>query len=311
MRIRSPGESDATLREHDTPAVIAPIRGSRCGNPGRVADDQHRVDCVTSVEILSAALDGEDSTERHRAAQRHLEDCAGCRAWYRKATALTRAVRVMPAEPGPDVTEAVLPALRPRLRDRLRGPAGRRVRFGLRVLLGAVALVQLAIAVSQLTGAGVRVDPSLIRQTLPHVDHETGAWNAAIAVALAWVAFRVRHAAAHLPVLASFVGVLMGLCLFDLLTGHVGIARVISHAPILLGLLLVAGLAALGSSHRDPGSPVSWAEWLPPAETPLPEEREVHDHAAEVPGNGYRLRAGPADATPGSTTSPVADRESA
>lgn len=213
------------------------------------------MDCVTSVEILSADLDGAATTEERRRARLHVDGCASCRDWYREATALTRAVRVMPAEPGPDVTEAVLPALRPSRLDRLRGARGRPLRLGLRWLLGLVALLQFGTAVLYLTGAGAQVLPGASHGTVPHVDHETGAWNAALAVVLIWVALRSRHAAAQLPVLASFTGVLGGLCLLDLLTDRVGLGRVLSHVPVLLGLALVAVLAVLRGPERFPGFP--------------------------------------------------------
>ncbi|SDQ91695.1 Predicted anti-sigma-YlaC factor YlaD, contains Zn-finger domain [Actinopolyspora saharensis] len=213
------------------------------------------MDCVTSVEILSAELDGAATAEERRRARLHLDGCASCRDWYREATALTRAVRVMPAEPGPDVTEAVLPALRPSRLDRLRGAEGRPLRLGVRWLLVLVALLQLGTAVLYLTGAEVRVLPGAAHDTVAHVDHETGAWNAALAVALLWVALRSRHAAAQLPVLASFTAALGGLCLLDLLTDRVGLARVLSHVPVLLGLALVAVLAVLRGPEGFPGTP--------------------------------------------------------
>lgn len=226
------------------------------GNRGGRQDDKHRVNCATTTEVLSAGLDGEAGETERLAAEEHLAGCADCRRWYAEVTTLTRSVRVMPVDSGPDVTEVVLPAWRPRRRDRLRGRAGRRLRGTLRALLAAVALVQFGMAVLQITGAGVDVYGNPVPGApMPHVDHETGAWNAAVAVAMAWVAARARHAAAHLPVLVSFGCVLAGLCLLDLGAGQVGVARVLSHLPVLLGILLVAGLAALHSEQVRPGSP--------------------------------------------------------
>ncbi|PRW63724.1 hypothetical protein CEP50_08915 [Actinopolyspora mortivallis] len=217
------------------------------------------MDCVTSVEILSAELDDAATEQESGSAHRHLRGCASCRDWYREATALTRAVRVMPAESGPDVTEAVLPALRPRTLDRLRGARGEPLRVVLRCLLVAVALVQLGLGVLQLTGLGVRVLPGGTAETVPHVDHETGSWNTALAVALLWVALRARHAVALLPMLGSFTGVLGGLCLLDLFSERVGVGRVLSHTPVLLGLVLVAALAVLREPEGFPGRPLAAA----------------------------------------------------
>lgn len=215
------------------------------------------MDCTTTTEILSAELDGEAGHRERLAAEAHLDACADCRRYYEDLTTVTRAVRVMPVEAGPDVTEAVLPAWRPRLRDRLRGPSGHRIRLVLRGLLAVVALVQLVVGLAQITGLGVDVYSHTVGSPMPHVDHETGAWNAAIAVALGWVAVRARHAGAHLPVLASFGCLLTGLCTLDLVLGYVSPARVVSHLPVLLGLLLVAGLAALREEGYRPGAPLA------------------------------------------------------
>ncbi|GAB3551616.1 hypothetical protein GCM10027444_22550 [Actinopolyspora lacussalsi] len=251
------------------------------------------MDCVTSVEILSAELDGAATEEQRRLVRQHLAGCAECERRRAGFDELHRAVRIMPAEPGPDVTGAVLPALRPRSLDRLRGAAGRRPRTALRWLLALVAAVQLGVALLQLTGVGVRVGDGA-RSTMPHIDHETGAWNAAVAVALAWVALRARHAAAHLPVLASFTGVLGALCLVDLVTGRVGPERVISHLPVLLGLVLVAVLALLHGSDRVPASGSR-----SPGEGA---ERGVAEHTTTSALDGGRTESSPP---------PVAYRESA
>ncbi|MGJ7908580.1 zf-HC2 domain-containing protein [Actinopolyspora sp. H202] len=249
---------------------------------------------MTSVEILSAELDGAATEEQRRLVRQHLAGCAACERRRAGFDELHRAVRIMPAEPGPDVTGAVLPALRPRLLDRLRGEAGRRPRTALRWLLALVAVVQLGVALLQLTGVGIRVGAETARSTMPHLDHETGAWNAAVAVALAWVALRARHAAAHLPVLASFTGVLAAMCLVDLVAGRVGPERVISHLPVLLGLVLVAVLALL---HGSDGVPATRSR--APGEGV---EREVaEDIATSALGEG----------TGESTPPPVAQRESA
>lgn len=214
------------------------------------------MDCTTTTEILSAALDGEAAEAERLAAEEHLEGCPDCLRWYEAVANITRSVRIMPVEPGPDVTDSALAAWRPRLLDRLRGHEGRWVRTVLRVLLAVVASTQFAMAVAQVAGAGVNVqaDPAA-GGPMPHVAHETGAWNAAIAVALGWIAFRARHAGAHLPVLLAFTGTLTALSALDLFAGHVGMARVLSHLPVLLGLVLVAVLAVLRDEEDSPGVP--------------------------------------------------------
>ncbi len=231
-----------------------PVGGNRDGGP----DDLQGVDCASTAEILSAEMDGEASDAECRSAHAHLRGCADCRAHHSRMIAVTRAVRVAPVQVGPDVAASVLPGLRPRLLDRLRGSRGRSVRTALRILLGVVALLQLAVAVRLLTGnaTSVHVDPAA-GMPMPHVNHETGAWNAAVAVALGWVALRTRHAGAHLPVLAGFAGVLAGVSAFDLVLDNVGPARLLTHLPVFLGLLLVTGLAVLRSEEGRPRTPVA------------------------------------------------------
>lgn len=244
------------------------------------------VDCARTVEILSAGMDGEAADSEHRAAEQHLSGCADCRERRRAMLAVTRAVRVTPAEPAPDVTDSVLPAWRPGPLDRLRGHRGRPVRAALRALLGVVALVQLAVAIALLTGHGVHVQLDATATPGPHVSHETGAWNAAVAVALGWVAVRARHARAHLPVLLSFAGVLAALSAFDLVLGHVGPARLLSHLPVLLGLLLVAGLAVLHCEQGRPEVPTARAPDEPTwagADAPEPVRAEDEQHGSPPP----------------------------
>lgn len=64
-------------------------------------------------EIPSAAIDGEATPAEVRAAGAHVSTCGGCRAWREAATGVTRAARLVPVDPVPDLAAAVLQAAPP------------------------------------------------------------------------------------------------------------------------------------------------------------------------------------------------------
>ncbi len=87
------------------------------GNSGGPAGDlppMGSLDCATCREELSADLDGEGDPARRADARAHLEACADCTRWREQAAVVTRLTRTAPAEAGPDLVAAVLPAARAR-----------------------------------------------------------------------------------------------------------------------------------------------------------------------------------------------------
>ncbi|HVM53651.1 MAG TPA: zf-HC2 domain-containing protein [Acidimicrobiales bacterium] len=64
--------------------------------------------CDAHRTILSAALDGEASPIERRAADAHVAGCRDCARWFEAATAVTRAARLAPARPVPDLAAKVL-----------------------------------------------------------------------------------------------------------------------------------------------------------------------------------------------------------
>src|SRR5204863_5827888 len=140
---------------------------------------------------------------------------AGCTAWLAAAQRVTRLVRVAPAEPVPDLSAAVLAAAGTLRRIR---PGELLVRAG----LGLLALAQALLAWPLLAG-----HDALAHSV--HSAHETGAWNAALAVAVGWIAMRPRHAAGLLPLLAAFGVVITIESVADLRTGHVDASRASTH----------------------------------------------------------------------------------
>jgi predicted anti-sigma-YlaC factor YlaD len=212
------------------------------------------VRCPDCRESLSARLDGEDDPGERAAVDAHLTRCAECRAWQDRAARVTRLARTGLVEPVPDLADAVLVA----------APPPRRVRWqlGLRGALAALGVGQLGLAIGGVLAAAHSADArghggaGLGGATLAHFSHESAAWNLALAVGFLWVAARAGRAAALVPVIGTFVVVLGGLSLLDLLRGSVETSRLASHVVVLLGLLVLLVLARLGDRPGD-GTPTA------------------------------------------------------
>ncbi|NIH87253.1 zf-HC2 domain-containing protein [Amycolatopsis granulosa] len=201
------------------------------------------MDCATAREAISATLDGEDPGVAPAALDEHLTRCAACVVWQDEAAAVTRLVRLEPAATAPDVTERVL------------GHVPSRTTGGdwPRWALGLAAAAQMSIAVSLLSGphamaGGMAVQPG------SHLEHESAAFNFAVAVALLWAAVKPGQARSQLPVLLSFTAVLGGLSLLDALGGRVGWERLASHLPLVLGVCCAALIARRDGRWPWPGN---------------------------------------------------------
>jgi predicted anti-sigma-YlaC factor YlaD len=186
--------------------------------------------CARAREHLSAELDGYAATPEPDVA-RHLETCVPCASWLRAASAVTRSVRVAPADEVPDLTEPLLVAFRA-------ATAGARTRTGrgLRWALAFVALAQLAIAVPSLVfgnDAGAPV----------HVAHELGSWDIALAVGFLYAARRPVRAFGLLPLVGTLVGLLLGTSLLDLTSGRTATVAELPHVLAIVGFALLVGLA--------------------------------------------------------------------
>ncbi|WP_433563096.1 zf-HC2 domain-containing protein [Nocardia sp. CA-151230] len=69
--------------------------------------------CETIREALSARIDGEPEPVAAGSADRHLDACADCRSWYRRAESLQRTLTARPGPPVPDLTADILRRLPP------------------------------------------------------------------------------------------------------------------------------------------------------------------------------------------------------
>jgi predicted anti-sigma-YlaC factor YlaD len=206
------------------------------------------VRCEQAREAISAILDDEDAGLPGTDLDAHLSGCAACRAWRESAAAVTRLTRLAPAAAVPDVTATVL--------ERATLPRPSAWPGRLRWALGLVAVGQLAVGAAQLMAP-----PGMAG----HLSHETGAFNVALAVALMWVALKPGLAATQLPVLGSFVGVLVLAVGVDLLDGEVGWSRLATHVPVVIGLVCTALLRRYGWPSLGPSGRAS----EPPAAAPV------------------------------------------
>ncbi|MBM7775532.1 putative anti-sigma-YlaC factor YlaD [Actinokineospora baliensis] len=197
------------------------------------------MDCSTCREALSARLDGEAEPAPAAETDAHLAQCPACTAWQVRAQALTRAIRVRPAEQPPDLVVAAL-AVRPR-------PAALIPRLALAV----VALVQFWIALAQLLTPSAHGDHGLSG----HLFNEGAAWNLALGIGLLVAAVRVTRASGLLPTLTGFVALLVALSIHDLAQGTATFARVASHLPLLAGLALLYLVARLTKDKPTPQTP--------------------------------------------------------
>lgn len=210
--------------------------------------DNRRMRCESWREILSAQLDGEETAEERTAVQAHLDGCADCRAWHEVAAGVTRRARTRVVTAVPDLTDTILatvPLPRRRLAGRWRGG----LTNGLRVALGLLGAVQLALGLAQV-GQGVNADH--LHPTGQHLWHESAAWNVAVGAGFLFVALRRTPPAGLLPMLSAFVATLILLSVNDLVTAQVAVPRLVSHGFLVGGYLITVLLFRLGPRPAGP-----------------------------------------------------------
>jgi predicted anti-sigma-YlaC factor YlaD len=193
--------------------------------------------CSSFRQAASARLDGEPLGMAAADLDRHLAGCPACAAWTGAAADLTRRSRLSAAPVVPDLTAQVLAALPAVLPGARTAARTRLVDTALRVLLGAVAVAQAGLAWPALMAGTASMSAPV------HMAHETGAWNAALAVAFAAVALTPRWASGSLPVLGAFTAFLVTTTVRDLVDGHVDADRAVTHLLLVAGVLVVAVIA--------------------------------------------------------------------
>jgi predicted anti-sigma-YlaC factor YlaD len=198
--------------------------------------DHDGMRCEECREALSARLDGEDAPDERAPTDTHLAGCVDCRIWWDTAASLTRLARTGAVSPAPTLPDTVL--------DAAPGPWRARVTGGLRILLGAIGGLQLALGMVQISGTTAST-AYLHAGHLPdagHLWHESTAWNIAVGTGFLWVAARRVRPTGVLPILTAFVGMLTLLSASDILAGRVEGARLASHAFVITGYAVIVAL---------------------------------------------------------------------
>lgn len=189
--------------------------------------DYRNVDCEVAREALSARLDGEREPVPSARVDEHLSDCAACRDWFDHvatgAHGLRRLVRTRPASVPP---LGINPALS--RRSRMTWP---------RTALICAGVVQVGLAIVQALGLSVGLAHDH-GGSAHHLLNESTSWSIALGVAMVGVALWPRAAEGLAGVLIVFVGVLTGYVIVDALSGSVTVARMLTHAPVVIGTVL-------------------------------------------------------------------------
>jgi predicted anti-sigma-YlaC factor YlaD len=204
------------------------------------------VQCSDVRASISATLDGEMPALPPDVVGHHLRGCGECRAWDERVRRLHRSLRLQPAAPEPDRTDAILAAL----------PTGRRVVedrvTGLRILTLVIAIVQLVATVPLLLASDTVMAGHAMEDG--HLERHIGVFAIAIAVGLLVVAWRPERAAMMLPILGVLVAGLAWTCLGDLWAGRPVPGNPVAHAADLAGFAVVWLLArTTGGSVRHRG----------------------------------------------------------
>ncbi|HET6532316.1 MAG TPA: zf-HC2 domain-containing protein [Actinoplanes sp.] len=203
--------------------------------------------CERWRELISAQLDGEDDPADRSRVDDHLAGCAGCRRWLEQAAMVNRLTRTSAARPVPDLTEVIMAGV-PDAASSRRVPSGL-----LYVALVVVGAVQLILGLTQVGGGafGAHVHTGLTA-TPGHLWHESAAWNVAVGAGFLFIGLRRSRPSGLVPMLTAFVGMLLLLSVNDLSAGRVNATRLVTHAFVLAGYLLVVALTRVTTDPAEP-----------------------------------------------------------
>jgi predicted anti-sigma-YlaC factor YlaD len=225
--------------------MVGLVSLEKSGNQLPARDDYCSMDCDRCRVAVSAGLDGEDGGYPPDLVRAHVESCAGCREFAAGAERLHRAARVTPAEPVPDLTDAIVRTIGD---EPVSAPVDERTRF-LRISLAVIATIQLTMAVPALILGDDAGLPT-------HVARHLGSFALALGVGLLVVAWKPERAAGVLPVVAALVLCLLGSSLIDIISGGAAPGAEVSHAPELVGLVAVWLLARTPGEQTHRAHPV-------------------------------------------------------
>jgi predicted anti-sigma-YlaC factor YlaD len=203
--------------------------------------------CRDARETWSAHVDGEASALEWRAAERHIATCRGCSAWCDATGAITRRLRVRPAEGVPDLTAGILARVHP-----TRPGRGDWVRDALFV----IGLTQIILALP----AFLLGDES----TAPvHTARHLGAMTVALGFGFVYCAWRPERAYGLVPVAAAMAAALVVTGVLDVVRGDAPAVGESTHLLELAGFGLVWALAGTPGLPRRRSR--RWAVAEPPA----------------------------------------------
>lgn len=190
-------------------------------------------------EQLSAWIDGEQATVARKRLDEHVCSCASCREWLGRVRGLDRQFAYARSAPTNDLTGQILAAAAVEPLT----PAARWLHWTKhnvnRVALILVGVMQLGVAVMQAAG----IDFGMVSahhhgaMTGAHLMNESTAWILALGAAMVIAGVRPAAAAGMATVLGVFTLVLAGYVVNDAINGQVTAARIVSHLPVLLGMI--------------------------------------------------------------------------
>jgi predicted anti-sigma-YlaC factor YlaD len=199
------------------------------------------MDCERFRDAISARIDGEEPGVDAAMLERHLRFCFSCRQWESDATALSRTVRVRPAETVPDLSSLILAVIAQEPgAPRRPGRTPAMARLGL-VLIGVLQL--LLAGPDLLSGSG---------HGRTHALHELGSFDIALAVGFLFAAWRPVRAYGLLPLVAMLAAGLGATAIVDISEGYASSLTETMHLLELAGFLLVWLLSR--EPLADPGA---------------------------------------------------------
>jgi predicted anti-sigma-YlaC factor YlaD len=200
------------------------------------------MDCENYRLGISARLDGEDAGIDDATLAWHLAQCEPCRRYESEAIALTRAARVVAAQPAPDLAPTIMAAINAERTATSRWFDPQALRAG----LIALAVVQMILALPVLLlgrDAGAPV----------HIAREVGSFDFALAVGFLFVGWRPVRAYGMLPLVAALVACLAVTTTVDLARGTATLLGESAHLLDLMGLASVWELARADGPPRPLG----------------------------------------------------------
>lgn len=186
--------------------------------------------------MISADVDGEATAQESAAVRRHVRTCAGCRKWQHDISDLAQVLRGPPVQPGhvdDQFLRVVVEAAPSRHRWRtLRNP--------IRLMLVVIGVAQVAWGLADIVA--LQVAPRWLsptdREGFAHLSNESAAWNVAIGVGFLCTAFGQVAASGALPMITTFMALVIASSAHDAAEHHVHVVRESIHVLLMVGYVL-------------------------------------------------------------------------